>query len=129
MTQSLVPPSSLRKEPVISRYERAGAAVPDFPGATYDPGTGFSNTNVWGRETCVGWKGRRQRVLRSLIPNTKGQPCLSYVLTLSRAVRNRIRKILDETHDVLLEARQLPKHGRYRVVKLDALTDPKVWYR
>ncbi len=35
----------------------------------------------------------------------------------------------DETHDVLLEVRQLPKHGRYRVVTLDALTDPKVWYR
>jgi len=50
-------------------------------------------------------------------------------LTLSRTVRNRIRKILDETHDVLLEARQVPKHGRYRVVTLDALTDPKVWYR
>jgi len=82
--------------------------VPDFPGATYDPGTGFSNTNVWGRETCVGWKGRRQRVLRSLIPNKKGQPCLAYVLTLSRTVRNRIRKILDETHDVLLEALQVP---------------------
>ena len=79
-----------------------------FQAPRTDPGTGFSNTNVGGRETCVGWKGRRQRVLRSLIPNKKGQPCLSYVLTLSRAVRNRIRKILDETHDVLLEALQVP---------------------